>query len=423
MTNEEDVKPWVVRIILIVGGILGAHRLYLKQVPEAFVFFSTLGVFLIGWLYDSFMFKYEVDAYNQLINLNRENKDKEKWKNGRLQTAQSKFVEFSLTRFLYSVLYGLYIGIGTWLACTLTFGWTDINSIPFVSVVALGITAGVYIIGHCGGQSRELSFIWISSFSSMFLVVNRYLICFNRSKILQVRVFHSAVFRSIFIASIVSTLVGNRTAKNKRSRHTWRHFLFWSSLFMMLVCVILLGCSRKIGEKQITATRPGSFRETTSVGSLMRDRIFDSKKVYSFFEGNPIIEYSISDSSQTEKSTKSKKSDSFWQQVWSGELFDELTGAAHLTKIDWVELTMTFIVDVLRAEARVIDKSSTVEPFKWALWRNYLIHRFSLDPLVSDDRIRSECKKWQQEQNQKRESSEKDFSMIAAKRGCATFQS
>ncbi|PIC51704.1 hypothetical protein B9Z55_002111 [Caenorhabditis nigoni] len=368
MTNEEDVKPWVVRIILIVGGILGAHRLYLKQVPEAFVFFSTLGVFLIGWLYDSFMFKYEVDAYNQLINLNRENKDKEKWKNGRLQTAQSKFVEFSLTRFLYSVLYGLYIGIGTWLACTLTFGWTDINSIPFVSVVALGITAGVYIIGHCGGQSRELSFIWISSFSSMFLV-------------------------------------------------------FWSSLFMMLVCVILLGCSRKIGEKQITATRPGSFRETTSVGSLMRDRIFDSKKVYSFFEGNPIIEYSISDSSQTEKSTKSKKSDSFWQQVWSGELFDELTGAAHLTKIDWVELTMTFIVDVLRAEARVIDKSSTVEPFKWALWRNYLIHRFSLDPLVSDDRIRSECKKWQQEQNQKRESSEKDFSMIAAKRGCATFQS
>ncbi|PIC51705.1 hypothetical protein B9Z55_002111 [Caenorhabditis nigoni] len=408
MTNEEDVKPWVVRIILIVGGILGAHRLYLKQVPEAFVFFSTLGVFLIGWLYDSFMFKYEVDAYNQLINLNRENKDKEKWKNGRLQTAQSKFVEFSLTRFLYSVLYGLYIGIGTWLACTLTFGWTDINSIPFVSVVALGITAGVYIIGHCGGQSRELSFIWISSFSSMFLVV---------------RVFHSAVFRSIFIASIVSTLVGNRTAKNKRSRHTWRHFLFWSSLFMMLVCVILLGCSRKIGEKQITATRPGSFRETTSVGSLMRDRIFDSKKVYSFFEGNPIIEYSISDSSQTEKSTKSKKSDSFWQQVWSGELFDELTGAAHLTKIDWVELTMTFIVDVLRAEARVIDKSSTVEPFKWALWRNYLIHRFSLDPLVSDDRIRSECKKWQQEQNQKRESSEKDFSMIAAKRGCATFQS
>ncbi|UMM13168.1 hypothetical protein L5515_001583 [Caenorhabditis briggsae] len=408
MTNEKDVKPWVVRIILIVGGILGAHRLYLKQVPEAFVFFSTFGVFLIGWLYDSFMFKYEVDAYNQLINLNKENKDKEKWKNGRLQTAQSKFVEFSLTRFLYSVLYGLYIGIGTWLACTLTFGWTDINSIPFVSVVALGITAGVYIIGHCGGQSRELSFIWISSFSSMFLMV---------------RVFQSAVFRSIFIASIVSTLVGNRTAKNKRSRHTWRHFLFWSSLFMMLVCVILLGCSRKIGEKQITATRPGSFRETTSVGSLMRDRIFDSKKVYSFFEGNPIIEYSISDSSQTERSTASKKSNSFWQHVWSGELFDELTGAAHLTKIDWVELTMTFIVDVLRAEARVINKSSTVEPFKWALWRNYLIHRFSLDPLVSDDQIRSECKKWQQEQNQKRESSEKDFSMIAAKRGCATFQS
>lgn len=39
-----------------------------------------------------------------------------------------------------------------------------------------------------------------------------------------------------------------------------------------------------------------------------------------------------------------------------------------------IELTTTFIVDVLRSEARVIDGSSTIEPFKWALWRNYLIH-------------------------------------------------
>ncbi|EFP12674.1 hypothetical protein GCK72_002444 [Caenorhabditis remanei] len=425
MGNETvEVKPWIVRLILIVGGLFGAHRLYLKQVPEAFVFFSTLGVVLIGWLYDSFMFKYEVNAYNQLIKQSDDNKEKEKWKsvvsekspkpilpvfrNGKLQLAQSRFVEFSFTRFLYSVLYGSYIGLATWLACTVTFGWTDINLIPFICVVALGITAGIYIIGQCGEQSRELSYIWLASFSSMFIMV---------------RLAQTTVFRAIFLTAIVSTVIGNRSAKIKRRRHTWKHFLFWSSLFMMLVCVILLGCSRKVADKQVTATRPGTFRETTSVGSLLRDRVFDPKKVHSFFEGNPIIEYHSKSDSKSKPPTKNHKNVSFWQQVWSGELFDELTGAAHLTKIDWIELTTTFIVDVLRAEARVIDKSSTVEPFKWALWRNYLIHRFSLDPLTSDDRLRAECKKWQKEQKSKRGNEEKDYKILAAKQGCSTFQS
>ncbi|CAL2029196.1 unnamed protein product [Caenorhabditis brenneri] len=409
MNNEpEEVKPWVVRIILIFGGLFGAHRLYLKQIPEAFVFFSTLGVFLVGWLYDSFMFKYEVSEYNQLIRQNDENKEKEKWKNGKLQAAQSKFVEFSFTRFLYSVLYGSYIGLATWLACTVTFGWTNINSIPFISIVALGITAGVYLIGQCSGQSRELSYIWLASFSSMFIMV---------------RLAQTTVFRAIFLTSIVSTVIGNRSAKFKKSRRTWKHFLFWSSLFMMLVCVILLGCSRKVADKQVTATRPGTFRETASVGSLLRDRMFDPKKVYSFFEGSPIISYHSKADSTPKKSNEGKKTESFWQQVWSGELFDDLTGAAHLTKIDWIELTTTFVVDLLRAEARVMDGSLKVEPFKWALWRNYLIHRFSLDPLISDDQIREECTKFEKTHERKRGKDERDFNILAAKQGCATIRS
>lgn len=407
MINEEtEVKPWIVRIILIVGGLFGAHRLYLKQVPEAFVFFSTLGVLLIGWLYDSFMFKYEVNEYNQLINQSENNKEKEKWKNGKMQASQSKFVDFSFTRFLYSVLYGSYIGLATWLACTVTFGWTDINLIPFICVVALGITAGIYIIGQCGGQSRELSYIWMASFSSMFIMV---------------RLAQTTVFRAIFLTAIVSTVIGNRSARLKKRRHTWKHFLFWSSLFLMLVCVILLGCSRKVADKQVTATRPGTFRETISVGSLIRDRIFDAKKVHSFFEGNPIIEYHSKSDIKSKNGEKTLKNSSFWYQVWSGELFDELTGAAHLTKIDWIELTTTFIVDVLRSEARVIDGSSTIEPFKWALWRNYLIHRFSLDPLISDDRLRTECKKWQTEEKSKKGNVDRDYNILAAKQGCSTF--
>ncbi|CAI2316826.1 unnamed protein product [Caenorhabditis sp. 36 PRJEB53466] len=410
MSNEEnEVKPWKVRCLLTIGGLFGAHRLYLRQIPESFVFFSTLGVFLIGWLYDSFMFRYEVEEYNRAIRDSDGDQEKEKYKKGKLQAAQSKFVGFSFTRFVYSVFYGSYVGVATWLACTVTFGWTDIDSLLFIAVLAVGVTFGVYIIGQCGGQSRELSYIWLAAFSSMFIMV---------------RLAQTTVFRAIFFTAIVSTVIGNRSAKTKRRRHTWKHFVFWSSLYLMLICVILLGCSRKVADKQVTATRPGTFRETTSVGSLLRDRIFDPKKVHSFFADSPLIEYHSKSDQNAKKAPKKTGKLPFWQQVWSGELFDELTGAAHLTKIDWIELLTTFIVDVLRAEARVIDRITTVEPFKWALWRSYLIHRFSLDPLISDDRIRSECRKWLKTDREaaKNEKTGRDFSVLAARQACTTFQ-
>lgn len=42
---------------MTVGGIFGAHRLFLRQVPEAFVFFSTIGVFFIGELFRLYIVK------------------------------------------------------------------------------------------------------------------------------------------------------------------------------------------------------------------------------------------------------------------------------------------------------------------------------------------------------------------------------
>lgn len=159
----------------------------------------------------------------------------------------------------------------------------------------------------------------------------------------------------------------------------------------MLVCVILLGCSRKVADKQVynhwletflellkqenhEKSSFSSFRWLPRVQEPSRKRhlsevfseidfsirrrstgtLFHSKsrkykflKVvllpseipmpFSFFEGSPLIEYhSKSDYSKDKKAAKSDGKSSFWQQIWSGELFDEFTGAAHLTKIDWV---------------------------------------------------------------------------------------
>ncbi|CAB3408172.1 unnamed protein product [Caenorhabditis bovis] len=385
----EELPPWKGRLLLIFGGVLGLHRLYIRQIPEAFIYFSTFGVFLLGCLYDSFFFRQDIDNYNELVREYKDPQNKEKYKKGRMQTAQMRYVAFSFNRFLFSVLYGFWIGVLTWLAASVTFGWTDIDHVPFICVLSSGVTAGIYLIGQCGGQTRELSYIWLAAFSSSFL-------------------------------------------------------LFWASLYCMLMCVIILGCSRKIMDKQITATRPGNFRETASVGSLIRDRFFDTKRVHSFFHGDPKIEYhSKSASDDADEYKNYEKSNGFWEKVWSGEMFDEITGAAHLTKIDWAELTTVFIIDIFRGESRVIDGKSTIEPFQWAAWRNYLIHKFDFEPLVSDDILKSQCKKWLSDNDsaekanifpifekhiiiffqKRREKEYKDYAALATRKACASLMS
>ncbi|CAI5437714.1 unnamed protein product [Caenorhabditis angaria] len=397
----EEVQPWKARLLLIAGGIFGIHRLYIRQFPEAFVFFSTAGVFLLGCLYDSFVFRFDVEAYN-LQCLENEEKDYRK-------PRQKTLINYSLTRFLYSVLYGTWIGILAWLACSVTFGWSDINHVPFIFVLAVGVSAGVYIIGQCGGQSRELSYIWISAFSAIFILI---------------RLAQCQVFKALFFTSIISTVIANRSVKIRKRALTWKHFLFWVSLFLMLVCVIVLGCSRKIMDKQITATRPGNFRETSSIGSLLRDRFFDPKKVHEFFKTSPIIEYNKSNNEKMRtKNEKVKKENGLWDRIWSGEMFDDFTGAAHLTKIDWIELFTVFIVDILRAETKVVENpKSPIEPLQWAAWRNYLIHKFSLKPLVNDEKIKSSCKSWsQQNPTIKKERESKDFAAKATRKACKVF--
>ncbi|CAB3408171.1 unnamed protein product [Caenorhabditis bovis] len=427
----EELPPWKGRLLLIFGGVLGLHRLYIRQIPEAFIYFSTFGVFLLGCLYDSFFFRQDIDNYNELVREYKDPQNKEKYKKGRMQTAQMRYVAFSFNRFLFSVLYGFWIGVLTWLAASVTFGWTDIDHVPFICVLSSGVTAGIYLIGQCGGQTRELSYIWLAAFSSSFLLI---------------RIVHVTVFRALFIAAIIATVIGNRSARMRsiRRRHSLKHFVFWASLYCMLMCVIILGCSRKIMDKQITATRPGNFRETASVGSLIRDRFFDTKRVHSFFHGDPKIEYhSKSASDDADEYKNYEKSNGFWEKVWSGEMFDEITGAAHLTKIDWAELTTVFIIDIFRGESRVIDGKSTIEPFQWAAWRNYLIHKFDFEPLVSDDILKSQCKKWLSDNDsaekanifpifekhiiiffqKRREKEYKDYAALATRKACASLMS
>lgn len=59
--------PLIARGLLTFGGVFGLHRLYLEQIPEAFIYFSTFGVFGVGSLLDIFTLHSMVDAYNEKI--------------------------------------------------------------------------------------------------------------------------------------------------------------------------------------------------------------------------------------------------------------------------------------------------------------------------------------------------------------------
>lgn len=64
IASSELAKPARARTWLAVGALLGWHRLYLRQVPEAFIYVSTCGLFLFGVFYDLLFVDGMVREYN-----------------------------------------------------------------------------------------------------------------------------------------------------------------------------------------------------------------------------------------------------------------------------------------------------------------------------------------------------------------------
>ncbi|VDM58919.1 unnamed protein product [Angiostrongylus costaricensis] len=180
----------------MMGGLIGLHRLYLDQIPEAFIFISTGGVFLLGIVYDSFYISKYVDFYN--MRKLGEIEEVKKYKNGKLLTNLSRMVPFSFLKFVASVVYAV------WLASS--------DNLLMVSALAAAVTTGVYIVGNCGRETRNIIYMWIGSFSSTFIYVG------NLERFI----------RAIPFAAVVSTWLGNRTARIRTPLNrpfTWKHLL------------------------------------------------------------------------------------------------------------------------------------------------------------------------------------------------------
>ncbi|WKX90971.1 hypothetical protein Q1695_009650 [Nippostrongylus brasiliensis] len=385
--------PLKARLLLMTSGVIGLHRVYLEQIPEAFIYISTGGIFLLGVLYDSFFIGKQVEFYN-MLKLG-EGEEMKKYKNGKLMANLSRMVPFSIQRFAASVGYAMWLGFLCWTAGSVTFGRSTSDSLLMVSALAAAVTAGVYVVGNCGRESRDLLYMWMGSFSTTFI---------------HLRFIEDNCLRSLLFASVVATWLGNRTARLRTSIHrpfTWKHLLFWTSLFGLLLGVIAVGATCHIFHRRVSAQVRGESTVTTSVGALFYDRFMDPQRAHRFFKGDPILSYG----SSTFDSSKERK----WWDV-------DLVGRAP----SWADMAAVFITDLIHQETRVLEKHSKIEPLRWALWRMYLITKFDVAAFISQEDLLSLCTKWTNEQAtirgkpdpSKRGKGARDYRFLGTARAC-----
>ncbi|CAJ0578120.1 unnamed protein product, partial [Mesorhabditis spiculigera] len=257
MDTEKPLGVLRARFLLLVGGTFGWHRLYLRQVPEAFIYFSTFGVFLLGLFYDSFYINSEVREYNERIE-GRQNEEKAKLAK---QPNVSEHAPFSLTRNLYAILYGCYLGLFTWLAGNISFGGTLADNFPLLIAVAGAISTGVFLIGNSGRMTMKAAQIWISTFTLLAITA---------------RLAESSPARSIFFSAITGTLVGNRGIKRLSPRdrpYSYKHYVFWCSLWLFCLCLLGTGACRQLLEKRVSF-HSNEARVSSTLATLLYDRPF-----------------------------------------------------------------------------------------------------------------------------------------------------
>ncbi|KAK6727636.1 hypothetical protein RB195_005370 [Necator americanus] len=236
--------------------------------------------------------------------------------------------------------------------------------------------------------------MWIGSFSTAFI---------------HLKFIEDHCMRALLFAAVVSTWLGNRTARIRTPLHrpfTWKHLLFWTSLFGLLLGVIAVGATCHIFHKQVSATVPGQSTVTTSVGSLLYDRFMNQERAHMFFKDTPTLTYSLHSSTDL-------------RNVWWES---DLVGKAPA----WADMAAVFIVDLMYQEMRVLENRSKIEPLKWALWRMYLINKFDVPAFISHTELRNICAKWVKEQatiRGKRDPSERgkgarDYRFLGTARAC-----
>ncbi|VDN85561.1 unnamed protein product [Brugia pahangi] len=120
------------RLLLMFGGPLGFHLLYLREPLEAYVYFATFGLSLIAVFYDAIILNSRVVARNKEINI------------GVINDRKVKVVSTSIIRFIAQLLFGYWIGFLFCLVTVLIVGTG--HRIVLALFIAVGVSQGFSFI-------------------------------------------------------------------------------------------------------------------------------------------------------------------------------------------------------------------------------------------------------------------------------------
>ncbi|KAK0424152.1 hypothetical protein QR680_008517 [Steinernema hermaphroditum] len=367
------------RIYLMFGGVFGLHRAYLRQYPEAFIMLSTLGGFVLGVVVDSFRIHRLADEYNdrllddvekrrRQLEFQKENEELEKMKANGGQSAEQKtestpikvarnadqISEVSAYQFTFEALYGIYLCFLVW--CTLEFLSNDEDGYTLwkILVLSLASASGVYIAGNV--QNRTASFVFAFQGAFMLMFVLSYL----TTNMLFICIMPSC--SAVIFVHIVNFY---RKPANKRN-FTLSNFIFWTSVFNLLLATLFIGISRQVFDLRITVRdRISKSSSTSSLGTLSTNYLFfDYEQTEEFFVDHKDIQYNLP-SGYNKENTK------------------------------WIHYLGVALTDYLRYDVNYRNlrkkKSELPSPIKWVSWRVWLLVNTFLPPHSTDKTISEKC--------------------------------
>uniref|UniRef100_A0AAF5PFY3 TM2 domain-containing protein n=1 Tax=Wuchereria bancrofti TaxID=6293 RepID=A0AAF5PFY3_WUCBA len=339
------------RLLLMFGGPLGFHLLYLREPLEAYVYFATFGLSLIAVFYDAIILNSRVAARNKEIDT------------GVTNDRKVKVVSTSIIRFIAQLLFGCWIGFLFCLVTVLLVG-TGYRVI-LALFIAVGVSQGVYVVGNCRKQQRSLIYIALpAAFSSLMAIL----------------LFDLSLCRTIFFTAISATFVGNRSTQLRDiQKFSLMTYFVLSLIHSVIMIIILIGLTRVVLDRRISVVKGNSYaRVSASLGSVIQDKYFriPSKDI---FENFSRIEYLPSQHRTILNTGAPRAYHQNGQEKFS--VFDYLT---------------VLIIDYMRynTELSKNTKKRGLTALQLAAWRTFALHVLDVTPYVSDEKVLQECSKY-----------------------------
>ncbi|VDK85127.1 unnamed protein product [Litomosoides sigmodontis] len=339
------------RLLLVFGGPLGFHLLYLREPLEAYVYFATFGLSLFAVFYDSLTLNGRVAARNKEIDV------------GAINDRKVKVVSTSIIRFLAQFLFGCWIGFLFSLVAILLIGTG--HRVILALFIAAGVTQGVYVVGNCRKQQRNLIYVGLSA---------------TLSSLMAILLFDLSLYRTVFFTSISSTFVGNRSTQLRNTqKFSVATYFVLSLIHSFIIIIISIGLIRIVLDRRISVVTENSYAHiSASLGSIIQDKYFrnPSKDI---FENFSHVEYLPLEHITILNTGTSPREHQIGQEKLF--IFDYLT---------------VLIIDFMRysTELSKNTEKQKCSALQLAVWRTFTLHVLDVTPYASDEKLLRECSKY-----------------------------